>query len=593
MKKIFIAMMAMAAFAACATEDTLVAPKGEAITFGNAFIDNATKAIDGTYTNIAGDANELKAFNVYGTVKNTESVVANIFNGLEVEKQNGAWVYDEAYTQYWVANNTYNFAAVVNGTVAQGVDGMPVAIAYDATQATDGTQDDLLYAEVLGVNYANNVQPVKFTFNHLLSKMKVTVKNQMQNGNGNSYKVTGVKVLDATKTATYDVVNKAWGAYDDVHNVHNVTFGDIVSVGANSVEDAKKLEMGDTGESNYERLFIPQTDAALKISIDVEYYVQNKVANADGTHTDVLNNSYNKVLDATHTFVAGRAYNFVITLGNPGEPITFAVEDITDWVEEDVIVGVKVVDETNIEIYSEEGLRWFADQVNSGADTFAGKTVKLTNNITLTNLWTPIGVERVAKSFQGTFDGQNYTISNLKVNSTDEAGFFGYNWKGNIKNVKFDNANIVGAHYAGVVVGWADGAQNGGENTRWSVENCHVTNSTVTVAAVNNDLGDKAGAIVGYAYAIDVLGCSVATTTIKAYRDLGGIVGILNTKNLHTALVDNCVVGNGVTLIVDNSVNYNNYTAQSQYNVNHYAGRVGGTKATVGSGNSGEAIIIF
>ena len=339
MKKIFIAMMAMAAFAACATEDTLVAPKGEAITFGNAFIDNATKAIDGTYTNIAGDANELKAFNVYGTVKNTESVVANIFNGLEVAKQNGAWVYDEAYTQYWVANNTYNFAAVVNGTVGQNDYGMPVTIAYDATQAADGTQDDLLYAEVLGVNYANNVQPVKFTFNHLLSKMKVTVKNQMQNGNGNSYKVRGVKVLDATKTATYDVVNKAWGAYDDVHNVHNVTFGDIVSVGANSVEDAKKLEMGDTGESNYERLFIPEESAALKISIDVEYYVQNKVANADGTHTDVLNNSYNKVLDATHTFVAGRAYNFVITLGNPGEPITFAVEDITDWVEEDVAVN--------------------------------------------------------------------------------------------------------------------------------------------------------------------------------------------------------------------------------------------------------------
>ena len=92
--------------------------------------------------------------------------------------------------------------------------------------------------------------------------------------------------------------------------------------------------MNAVGESNYERLLIPQENAPLKISIDVEYYVENKVNDAD-----VLNDSYTKIIEVAHTLEAGKAYNFVITLGNPGEPITFDVEKITDWVEEDVAVN--------------------------------------------------------------------------------------------------------------------------------------------------------------------------------------------------------------------------------------------------------------
>ena len=87
MKKLFIAVMAMAAFAACSNENVLVAPKGNAIAFGSDFIDNATKSIDGTYQNNGTGVNELTQFHVYGTVENGNGL-ANIFNGLKVEKQN-------------------------------------------------------------------------------------------------------------------------------------------------------------------------------------------------------------------------------------------------------------------------------------------------------------------------------------------------------------------------------------------------------------------------------------------------------------------------------------------------------------------------
>ena len=297
MKKIFIAMMAVAAFAACSTEEQIAAPQGDAIAFGDAFVDNATKAIDGTFANNGTGVNELTQFNVYGIVENTTGAVANIFCAEPVSKSGSVWTYDPNKTQYWVAGNSYSFAAVKNGVVAvDDYDNMPATIAYDVT-----TQDDVLYAEVNNVNYAGNVQPVKFTFNHLLSKVKFTVKNQMQYGNGNSYKVEEVRIVNAVETATY-TVDGTWG------------------------------------ESNYERLLIPQVGASLSIKVDVKYYIADKA----NPGTDVLNDSYTKEVVANLTLEAGKAYNFILTLGNPGEPITFAVENIVDWDEENVIAGEPV-----------------------------------------------------------------------------------------------------------------------------------------------------------------------------------------------------------------------------------------------------------
>ena len=333
MKKLFIAVMAMAAFAACSNENVLVAPKGNAIAFGSDFIDNATKSIDGTYQNNGTGVNELTKFHVYGTVKN-DNGLANIFNEELVSNTTGAWTYDVNKTQYWVAGNTYSFAAVAYAGAAgvavnKDVDtAMPVSIAYDAA-----AQHDLLYAEKKNIEYeSGDATTVKFTFAHLLAKAKFTVKNQMQNGNGNSYKVKNVQVLDAVKTATYNV-GGTWTNHDDKHNV---TFGHIVAADANAVvNDPLKMLMGESGASNYERLLIPQENATLKVSIEVEYYVQDKVNGAD-----VLNDSYTKTAEkANIALEAGRAYNFIITLGNPGEPITFDVETITDWVEEDVAVN--------------------------------------------------------------------------------------------------------------------------------------------------------------------------------------------------------------------------------------------------------------
>lgn len=166
-------------------------------------------------------------------------------------------------------------------------------------------------------------------------------------------------------------------------------------------------------------------------------------------------------------------------------------------------------------------LVYFAKSVNVDGETYAGKTVKLTADIDLAGkLWIPVGQTQVS-SFQGTFDGQGYTIKNMTVNYTGTnsnyaCGLFGWIELHNgapivIQNVKFDNANVTGIKYTGVVAGYANGA-SGAE-----IKNCVVTNSTVTSNSKN------AGGIIGYMGKGVLTGNTVSGCTISAKYDVGGI----------------------------------------------------------------------
>ena len=166
-------------------------------------------------------------------------------------------------------------------------------------------------------------------------------------------------------------------------------------------------------------------------------------------------------------------------------------------------------------------LVYFAKSINVEGNNYAGKTVKLTANIDLAGKnWIPVG-QTGATQFQGIFDGQNYTIKNMTVNYTGTSsnyacGLFGWLELHNgspivIQNVKFENANVTGIKYTGVVAGYANGA-SGAE-----IKNCVVTNSTVTSNTKN------AGGIIGYMGRGVLTGNTVSGCTISAKYDVGGI----------------------------------------------------------------------
>ena len=78
-----------------------------------------------------------------------------------------------------------------------------------------------------------------------------------------------------------------------------------------------------------------------------------------------------------------------------------------------------------------------------------GKTVELIRDVDLASAeWTPV-------NFNGVFDGQNHTISNLVINgdSNSNQGFFAQTENGEIKNVTFNNAKVSGYLNVGVVAG--------------------------------------------------------------------------------------------------------------------------------------------
>ncbi len=237
-------------------------------------------------------------------------------------------------------------------------------------------------------------------------------------------------------------------------------------------------------------------------------------------------------------------------------------------------LGYKEV-EGGYEIYSTQGMQWLAEQVNGG-NNFSGKTVTLTANIDLSGIeWTPIGTKDAP--FAGTFDGGSKTISNLNVNSPEEAfkGLFGRLVDhGTISNVNIDNATVKGLSQVGAIVG---SAYTG------SVSNCHVSGdiaiegnyqvggiagngyATISDCSVtgnagsyvkgtykeNNLEGDAVGGIIGYAgeehTENDVIsGCS-ATIDVSGTRKVGGIAGQCG----HTANLGSCTFSGNVATNAD------------------------------------------
>ena len=99
-----------------------------------------------------------------------------------------------------------------------------------------------------------------------------------------------------------------------------------------------------------------------------------------------------------------------------------------------------------------EDFEWFRNDVNNG-NNYSKKFVKLADNIDLASKeWTPIGNSK--NQFQGTFDGDNKTISNLVVSGKkNDVGLFGFTANGEIKNLTVNNAKVSGRLDVGVVVG--------------------------------------------------------------------------------------------------------------------------------------------
>lgn len=131
--------------------------------------------------------------------------------------------------------------------------------------------------------------------------------------------------------------------------------------------------------------------------------------------------------------------------------ITVGDEDATYTANVTYVGDVPACVNNEYQIYNVNQLKWFRDLVNGtltdGTERKKDANAKLMADIDLQyEAWTPMGKydpwRGVENVYAGTFDGNNHTISNLKVENVYCCGFFGSVAGGHVKNLGIINADL-------------------------------------------------------------------------------------------------------------------------------------------------------
>lgn len=276
-------------------------------------------------------------------------------------------------------------------------------------------------------------------------------------------------------------------------------------------------------------------------------------------------------------FEAGKAYVYNLTVGKD----KIAVDGVTvkDWTSVDlgggngeyeavfngdvwdgsVATGFASGSGTDADPYiisTGAELAFLAERVNDNASSnssYRNASYTLATNIDLKYLpWTSIGSHEIKAdgtttglSFSGKFDGNGYSIVNLKVDATGtpniSAGLFGAASGCTIENVKIVNADVKGTIDVGILVGYMPGASS--DNI---IKNCSVFGAVSGAQNCGGLIGDanygdisycethvsvdgsngRTGGLVGNAFASKFVACTASGTASGTWC-VGGFAGIL------------------------------------------------------------------
>lgn len=198
---------------------------------------------------------------------------------------------------------------------------------------------------------------------------------------------------------------------------------------------------------------------------------------------------------------------------------------------------------TEFTISNEEELRAFSAMVNEGED-FAGKTVKLANNITMSDEnWIPIGGSKSNSSscFAGIFDGQHFVISGLTLKimgpqdtaalDTTGAGLFG-RVSGTVQDVVLKELDMCAPSTAGSIASTLlEGA---------IVSGCSVQGTLSGVEYNGTFRGGYMGGIAGKVSDNVCIKDCISNVTITSAAYSGGIAGATDTT-CENVRIENCV----------------------------------------------------
>lgn len=189
-------------------------------------------------------------------------------------------------------------------------------------------------------------------------------------------------------------------------------------------------------------------------------------------------------------------------------------------------VSLTAFAEGPINISSVDDLEALRDAVNNG-ETYAGKTVTLTENLDLGTIpnWTPIGTS--SNPFEGIFDGDSHIIYNLTIDTDVRyCGLFGYVSGGAIKNLGLENVKVTST--ANDVAGLTGFAGYGS-----TIERCYATGVVTGYAAVSGIAGSTYGNV-------STVRNTYARVQINRTSTRGDSAGISGWNESGSVKIENC-----------------------------------------------------
>ena len=271
------------------------------------------------------------------------------------------------------------------------------------------------------------------------------------------------------------------------------------------------------------------------------------------------------------------------------------------------------------ELKTAEHLAWFRDFVNEGNMEACAKIADDVKEIDMSTVchkadtekqvtelsWIPIGTSYTNR-YQGTFDGNGKTISNLYIinAASEHLGFFGYAEKGSIKNITFDNAKVKSTVdlCTGILAGFEELCII--ENIK-TLANCSVEGKEQVggiAGMASGDIGNcenhakvnganVVGGIVGnYWQSVKfIISCANYGVVTGTGKQVGGIAGyfdsgtIQNCANYGDVTGTNYVgnlIGNGYICNLNNVLGTGNVTATSADRAGLLVGNIDNSSST-------------
>lgn len=305
MKKLFLFISVFALLVACKREEPNQ-PEDQYISFSQMAIENLmTAGFDNTLTTA-----NLVDFDVWG--HNGAGVV---FEGTKVEKQGDLWVCAEE--KMWEPDQTYHFHAFAPADAVDNIGEYPNLEREEGLgnfAYTNAGDKDFIYAyatRAQGSLLNINSEPVQLEFEHLLSRVQFTFKNNLSEGN---ITISNVQITDAVKSAELncgdvDMANWVWNAT----STGSYSFGGTTAIAEGAAASVENVQF-----------LFPAATRNYDISFSIAYE-SDAAEERTATISDV-------------NLVMGKSYNINVTIEDKDivteeYKIEFFVAEVKDWGE--------------------------------------------------------------------------------------------------------------------------------------------------------------------------------------------------------------------------------------------------------------------